>query len=103
MIPIKDLSIQDLKDKFLDRIGFVFVGASPSSDEACQRLCDTLIQKGTAKGQPEFMVKHEGNTTYFVYPETGGLDCPEFYAKGKVVEQLGFCQIDILGAYLKNK
>jgi len=102
MIPTKESTIEQSKSSFSDRIGFVFQGNAPSSDEAMERLCATLVQHQVASCLPELIVKCENNTYLFVYPETGGLDGPAFFAKAKAAENFGFCRVDCLGAVLKG-
>ena len=95
MIEEKKLSPTDLKKQYGDRKGFAFQGACPSSDDAIERLSNTLLEKQVSNKLPEFFVRINPVTVVFIYPEQCFLDRPLIYQSAKRMEMLGMFRVDI--------
>jgi hypothetical protein len=101
MIEEKTITLNDLKYYYGERQGFIFQGATPSSPDAIERMCSTLVSKEFAEKMPEFFTRINANTIAVVFPEGASFKSGDFYKIGKNAEMLGFFKIDVLGAWLR--
>jgi hypothetical protein len=97
MINFKNLTLEELKRDYSERRGFVFQSGVVSSNEAIERLCNTLIQHNLTKEYPEVVVQL-GTTTVFVYNE---LDVAAVFQAGLMGMQLGMFKVETLYNALK--
>ena len=100
MIPEKTLPIHELKYYHNDNLGFVFIGASKSSDDAIQRLAQFLVDVGVSKELPEFYQRVKSNAVAFVYGVNSGFQSGEFYRSANRINLMGMFKIETLGVYL---
>ena len=100
----KTLSLYDLQKDYIERHGFVFIGAEPSDKSHCDSISKTLVSKGFTEHEVEFVVELDPKVFAFVYPEGVSFDMPDFIQKSNNLARfVGGCyQIEILHCYLKN-
>jgi hypothetical protein len=101
VITFKTLTIEELKNGYMTRHGFIFQGSQPSSDKAIEHLCNTLIQHNITKDLPEFVVRLSDTITGFVYKND--FDAPSFFHKATIATQMGICNVESLHLFLKNQ
>ena len=102
MIPEKTLPIHELKYYHSDNLGFVFIGATPSSDEAIQRLGNFLVDIGVSEKLPEFY-QRIGNATAFMYDGNSGFQSGAFYQASNRISFLNnFFKIETLTVFLNG-
>jgi hypothetical protein len=102
MIPEKTLPIHELKYYYGDNLGFVFIGATKSSDGAIQRLAQFLKDIGVSRELPEFYQRVQPNAVAFVYGGNSGFQSGPFYRAANRVGFMGIFRIEALGAYLNG-
>ena len=100
----KTLSIQELKDGYTDRHGFVFIGNAPSSINSCDRVSAALIKAQYTESQVEFVVQLNPNTYIYVYPEGVSFNMPKFLENSNRGSFMfgGVWQIIALQVFLKT-
>ena len=102
MIEEKKIPLHELKYYYGEHLGFVFQGVQPSSDEAIQRLADTLLNIKVSKKLPEFYIRLSSNEVGFIYSGDSGFRSAEFYQATRQFNHIGIFQIDTLSMWLKN-
>lgn len=100
MIIYKDITLETLKNDYGNNLGFVFQSGTPSSNDAIERLCNILIQKGITTTYPEFVNRINPNTIAFVYGDD--FNGPDFFKKSSMASQMGICAVDSIYNALKN-
>lgn len=100
MIQFKNLTIEELKQSFSDRKGFVFNAQPRSSEEAINRLCEFLIAKEITDELPDFVVRLTDTLTAFVYNDT--FDNPAFLRGSMIAMKMGICQVELLSVFLEH-
>lgn len=100
MIPEKTLPIHELKYYYSDNLGFVFIGASKSSDGAIQRLAQFLVDVGVSRQLPSFYQRVKTNAVAFVYEGNSGFQSGAFYRTASQTNIMGIFKIETLGVYL---
>jgi hypothetical protein len=100
MIPEKTLPVHELKYYHSDNLGFVFIGASKSSDDAIQRLAQFLVDIGVSNELPEFYQRVKSNAVAFVYGGNSGFQSGNFYRAASRTNLMGIFKIETLGIYL---
>jgi hypothetical protein len=103
MIEEKTIPLHELKYYYSEHLGFVFKGASPSSDGAIGRLSHSLMSWGVAKKLPEFFVRVSENEVAFVYDSNSGFQSAPFFRLAQQLHHIGIFEIDILASWLKDK
>lgn len=102
MVTEKTIPLHELKYYYGEHLGFVFQGVTPSSDDAIQRLVDTLTRVGVSKKPPEFYVRVSTNEVAFVYDGNSEFKSPEFLQASQRINQFGLFNIETLNVWLKN-
>jgi hypothetical protein len=70
---------QDLKDKYLNQKGFVFIGAVPSMEDSVKGMVNQFIGKLTTE-QPEIIVGFEDGKEYvIIYKDHSDFDLPMLF------------------------
>lgn len=100
MVSEKTIPNHELKYYHSDDLGFVFIGAMPSSDEAIQRLVNFLVEVGVSKELPMFYVRTNPNIVAFVYDGNSGFKSGPFYRASQRINLMGLFKIEALGVYL---
>ena len=100
MITFKTLSVEELKNGYSTRLGFVFQSGIRSSDNSIEHLCNTLIQHNITNEYPEFVVRLNDTTTAFVYNDN--FDGPCFFYYANIATQVGICRVESLYNFLNN-
>jgi len=95
---IKNVSIEELREKYFERHGFAFVSPFPSSDEGIERLAQTLRNQGISRDFP-LLVTRINNATVFVYEN---LDAPYFFKKSEHLQFMGLGNVIPLVFFLKE-
>lgn len=103
MIEEKTLPLHELKYYHGESLGFVFKGVTPSSYDAIERLCHTLMGNGVSKKLPEFFVRVSDNEVAFVYSEDSGFLSGPFFQFSQQVSRMRIFEVDTLAAWLKTK
>ena len=99
----KTLSIEELKAGYMDRHGFIFIGAAICDKNNCDKLSNILKSSGYTEELVEFVVALNDTTYVFVYPEGISFDCPSFMQKAQTVGMMMRAwQVDTLTSFLKN-
>lgn len=102
MIEEKTLPLHELKYYYGERLGFVFQGAAPSSNDAIQRLAETLVSSKVSEKLPEFYQRVSSNEVAFVYAGDSGFQSGPFYQATRQFNVIGIFNIDTLSMWLKN-
>lgn len=97
----KILPIHELKYYHGDKVGFVFTGVVPSSDEALKRLVNNLVTWKVSEKLPEFFTRVKPNSVAFVYESDSGFKQAAFYQACNRLSTIGFFQIDTLTHWLQ--
>jgi len=100
MVSEKTLPNNELKYYYSDNLGFVFIGAIKSSDEAIQRLAQYLVNIGVSKELPEFYQRINPNVVAFVYGGNSEFKSGSFYRYANQCNLMGIFRIETLGIYL---
>lgn len=100
---IQDITIEELKNKYSDRPGFVFFGAVDSNPKFCAVAAEQIQKNDYSETLPEFVGKLNNRTYVFVYPEGSSLQTPALmqYANNAGLLLNAF-KIDSLSAWLKE-
>jgi hypothetical protein len=100
---IKSITIQELKDQFSDRHGFVFIGESPSDPKKCELAAQLIREYKYSETLPEFIGQLDARTFAFVYPEGSSMDMPALLNVSRHVGLITKAfELDALSAWLKN-
>ena len=102
MIPEKTLPLHELKYYHGESLGFVFHGATPSSDDAIQRLAETLVRNKVSEKLPEFYQRVSSNEVAFVYGGDSGFQSGPFYQASRKMNMFGIFNIETLTMWLRN-
>lgn len=102
MVTEKTIPIHELKYYYGEHLGFVFQGVTPSSDDAIQRLVNTLVRVGVSKKPPEFYVRVSSNEVAFVYEGDSEFQSANFYQATRIMSHLGIFSIETLNIWLKD-
>ncbi len=102
MISEKKLPPHELKYYYGDNLGFVFIGAARSSDDAIQRLAQFLKDIKVSRELPEFYQRVAPNAVAFVYEGNSGFQNGAFYRAANRMNFMGIFQIESLGVYLNG-
>lgn len=94
MINFKSMPPNELWENYNTRLGFVFHGASASSDDSIERLCNTLIQHNITTELPEFIVRFSDSDFAAVYGDN--FDSPAFFQRSDIAERLHICKVESL-------
>jgi hypothetical protein len=97
-------TLQELKDGYSDRNGFIFQSSSPSSRQSCEKLYTQLKNAGVSNYEPDFIVELNPNTFAFVYPDESIFKSAMLYefANHAAMMTMGAYKLDILPAFLKE-
>jgi hypothetical protein len=101
----KELPLEDLKNLYSDRPGFVFLSNQPSSKESCEKLYKQIKESGICEYEPDFINNlNEGRFYAFVYPEGVAFKSAALYefAQEAAMMTMGMYKVDILNAFLKE-
>jgi hypothetical protein len=101
----KSLSLQELKNLYSDRPGFIFLSNQPSSREGSEKLYTQIKNVGVCTYEPDFINVLENNKFYaFIYPEGVPFKSAVFYefAQQAAMMTMGMYKVDILAAFLKE-
>lgn len=101
---LKSLTIEEVKEKYIDRNGFVFQGAVPSDPQKCEKIANILLEKGFSEELPELVAQLDNRTFCFIYPESASFATPaliKFANQWAAISQA--FQVDALSAWLKTK
>lgn len=99
----KELSAQELKEKYSNRHGFIFKAAGPCNPNNCDKVAYLVKEKGFAEEMPEFVTVLQPNLFAFVYPENSVFYCGSFFQTAQQMSAgFGVFQVDILSAFLKE-
>ena len=101
MVEEKTLPLHELKYYHSESLGFVFLGAIPSSNDALQRLANNLVGWGVSKKLPEFYVRVAPNETAFIYASDSEFKQAAFYQACGQFKIMGIFAIDTLASWLK--
>ena len=100
----KTHTIQELKDNFSTRHGFVFASGVKSSTKSIENLVIQMKNAKFSEFLPEFYVQLSDTVTAYVYPEGSHFKSGAFYKIAKNMENmLGLFEVDILSAFLKEQ
>lgn len=100
MIEEKTLPLHELKYYHGESLGFVFKGVIPSSYDAIERLCHTLVSIGASKNLPEFFVRVSDNEVAFVYSDDSGFLSGPFFQIYWMRCRTKLFEVDTLAAWL---
>lgn len=100
MINFQTISIDELCRDYNTRLGFVFYGATPSSDKSIEKLCNTLIQHNITTELPEMVIRVSENNYAVIYKDC--FDGPTFFQTSSIAERMGICRVDSLYNVLKH-
>jgi hypothetical protein len=103
MIPEKEIPLHELKYYYGENLGFVFRGEFPSSNDAIQRLVDTIVRIKVSEKPPEFYVRVSPNEVAFIFDGNSGFQSALFYQATRQFSQTGLFEIDTLAAWLKTR
>ena len=99
----KDISIQELKQNYSERHGFIFAANAPCNRNNCDKMAEVIKNKGFTDSLPEFCVELNNQTFVFVYPPQCEFQSGPFLQTAKHTEMaFGMYRIDILSAFLKE-
>ena len=100
----RTLSIQELKNDYSGRQGFIFQGNSPSSRENCEKLYRQLKMAGVSDYEPDFINELHPTIFAFVYPDGTKFKSADLYefASHASMMTVGMYKLDILSAFLKE-
>jgi hypothetical protein len=100
----KSLSLEELKNNYSDRHGFIFQGNSPSSRENCEKLYRQLKMAGVSDYEPDFINELHPTIFAFVYPDGTKFKSADLYefATHASMMTAGMYKLDILSAFLKE-
>lgn len=101
MINCKTITFDELKKDYSDNQGFVFQSQHPNADKSIENLCQTLIDYHIVESYPEFVVKMDAQTTFFVYPKDSKFDYDEFHKKARIVRWFGQADINTLSVFFR--
>jgi hypothetical protein len=100
----KDINIQELKEKYSERHGFVFAANAVCNRNNCDSVASIVKSKGFTDYLPEFVVELNSQTFVFVYPVEANFECGTFFAATKHAEMaFGAFKIDILKGFLNDQ
>ena len=85
-LEFKTLTLDELKQDYSTRLGFVFKAKVRSSDEAIENLCNVLISYNVARELPEFVNRVGDNIVVFVYGDD--FDSPAFFEYADMAQQM---------------
>lgn len=100
---VKNCSIQEVKEKYSKRHGFVFRGASPCNPKSAESVALIIKEKDISNNLPELVAQLNDRTFCFIYPENSYFKSGIFFEiTNRLSMMFGVFEIDILNAFLKE-